>query len=69
MPACVLTSPAVVMVRIPSRNVSLSLGIGTGPQRSWPMGRSCSPSDGAVFQKGSAVFLNFCACCTEGRMR
>ena len=53
MPACVLTSPAVVMVRMPARKVSFSLGTGTGPQRSCPIGRSCSPRHGAVFQKGS----------------
>ncbi len=69
MPACVLTSPEVVMVRMPVRKVSGSFGIGTGPQRNWPIGRSCSPVAGAVFQSGSAVFLNFCACRTEGRMR
>ena len=50
MPACVFTSPAVVMVRMPVRKVSFSLGIGIGSQRSCPIGRSCSSIDGAVFQ-------------------
>ena len=50
MPACVLTSPDVVMVRMPVRKVSFSFGIGTGLQRNWPIGRSCSTGDGAVFQ-------------------
>ena len=69
MPACVLTSPAVVMVRRPVRKVSFSFGIGTGPQRSCPIGRSCSPRHGAVFQCGSAVFVKRGVCFTDGRMR
>jgi hypothetical protein len=40
MPTWVLASPQVVMVRMPETNVVDSLGIGGGPQRSWPMGRS-----------------------------
>ena len=50
MPAWVLTSPQVVMVRRPATKVSGSVGMGTGPQRSCPIGLSCSPVHGAVFQ-------------------
>jgi hypothetical protein len=42
MPARVSASPAVVMVRRPLTKVSFSSGIGIGPQRSWPIGRSLS---------------------------
>src|SRR6476620_4416776 len=69
MPACVLTSPAVVMVRRPVRKVSFSRGIGTGLQRNWLIGRSCSAVEGAVFQYGSVVLRNLVPCCTDGRMR
>ena len=46
-----------------------SFGIGTGPQRSCPIERSCSPRQGAVFQCGSAVLAKRGVCFTEGRMR
>ncbi len=58
MPVCVLTSPAVVIVRTPSTKLSFSLGRGGGPQRSWPMGLSASPMQGAVFQSGASAWLN-----------
>ena len=40
MPACVLASPAVVMVCTPCRNVISSFGIGAGSQRNCAIGRS-----------------------------
>ena len=69
MPAWVLTSPAVVMVRMPVTKVGASFGIGGGSQRNWPSGRSCSSSAGAVFQYGSSIRRTAAVCRTEGRMR
>ena len=42
MPVRVSASPAVVMVRSPLTNVRFSSGIGIGPQRNWPIGKSLS---------------------------
>jgi hypothetical protein len=69
MPAWVLASPQVVMLRMPETKVAGSLGIGGGPQRSWAMGRSWSSGEGAVFQPGISVLAKRPVWRTDGRMR
>ena len=53
MPACVFTSPQVVIVRIPVTNVSGSSGIGAGSHRSGPSGSDDGWVWGAVFQSST----------------
>ena len=50
MPTWVLTSPAVVTVRMPVIQVSGLVGTGTGSQRYWPRLVTFGTMCGAVFQ-------------------
>ena len=69
MPAWVPASPAVVIVRTPSRNDSGSSGIGIGSQRSGAIGTSTS-AHGAVRHRPMSAFCERAPmCATVGRMR
>ena len=70
MPVRVSASPAVVMVRSPLTKVSLASGIGTGLQRSCPIGSSLSSrAAGAVRSNPLSTLRYRPECLTVGRMR
>ena len=69
MPTWVLTSPAVVTVRIPEIQVSGSSPCGTGSQRYWPRLMTPGRTFGADFQCGTSMGAKRPTCWTEGRMR
>ena len=69
MPAWDSASPAVVMVRSPVTNVTLSGGIGTGPQRIGPIGTLPSSRTGAVRRWPWSTRWKRPKCRTVGRMR
>ena len=68
MPACVPASPAVVMVRTPSRNETRSSGSGIGSHRMGAIGTSTSGA-GAVRHSPMSAFWNCPQWVTVGRMR
>ena len=68
MPAWVLTSPAVVMVCTPCRNVISCFGIGAGSQRNCAIAQSTS-RHGALRHSPASTLAKRPECFTDGLIR